>query len=443
MVRRLVWVALAAAAACSQQQSVSSGPTSTFYKPTGLGVLGGKLVVASSNGDLRFDTDTGGSVIVVDPAVDRGGGFAGLVDGIDIQSFAGEMAIADRAACPGMSALYPDSLAVVPVRGGNLVYLVDVRPGGTVSCPGCGIAVGGSDHVDPYFAGIACGGGLARAYVAYLRSSTGAAWIGQIDLTKAPTDDGAVQAAPFGTGNVRGFAYDAELRRLYLAVSGVGLGASVQWVDFTLPDAQGNGGCRIDVDPALGACASEFASLPSGLEATGIALASPDPAFALRRVYVTARVTDAAAGGSAPNAEGVLVVADLVEDVGGGQRLAIVDEVPIGAGPGKVVVLPKPPSRVGLRDVVAVLVPGDGLLWFYDDETGARVSIGRDANGHPKLGGSAADIAADPSPVGNIVHVYVSSFGESFVNQIDLPVDDISTLQEPATGFRRIFGGTP
>jgi hypothetical protein len=41
------------------------------------------------------------------------------------------------------------------------------------------------------------------------------------------------------------------------------------------------------------------------------------------------------------------------------------------------------------------------------------------------------------------VHVYVSSFAENFVSQIDLPVDDISTLLEPPGGFRRIFGGTP
>lgn len=446
--RRLVWVALVAAAACNQEVATEAGPTSTFYRPTGLGVRNGKLLVASSNGDLRYDTATGGSVISVDPALDHGNGFAALVDGVNIESFAGEMAIADPSACPDMNSVFSDALAVVPVRGANLAYLVNVGAAGAVSCPGCAVPIGGTDHVDPYFAGVACGGGLARAYVGYLRSSTGSAWITQIDLTLAPTAPGAVQTAQFGVGNARGFAYDASLRRMYLAISGIGTGATVQWVDFTLPDPnpppQGTPGCRIDADPALGGCATQLVQLPSGLEATGIALATPDPAFASlpRRIYVTARVNDASAGGIA-NGDGVLLVGDLIDDLRGGQRLAIVDQVPIGAGPGKVVVLPQIPSRAGKRDVVAVLVSDDGLLWLYDGETGARVSIARDANGHPKLGGSPADLAVDPTPQGNIVHVYVSSFGDSFVSQIDVPVDDISTFLEPPGGFRRIFGGTP
>jgi hypothetical protein len=433
MVRRLVWVALAAGAACSEVSPVDTGSTATFYKPTGIGVHGGRLIVASSNGDLRFDTATGGSLISVDPAVDRGGGRAGLVDGVNIQSFAGEMAIADPAACPGM--VFPQAVAIVPVRGENLLYLAGVDAAGAVSCAGCELAIGGSEHVDPYFTGVACGGGLARAYVSYLRSATGAAWIAQVDLTKPPAADGAVQAASFGSGNVRGFAYDADRRRLYLSVSGTGAGASIRWIDFT-------GDCRIDVDQTQGGCAVGFALLPPGLEATGIALSTPDPAFALRRAYLTARVTDSAAGGSL-NADGVLLVADLEDDATGTTRLQLVNQVTVGAAPSKVVVLPKLASRAGQRDVLGVLVPDDGLLWVYDDETGARVSIGRDATGHPKLGGSPAEVAADPSPQGNVAHLYVSSFGESFVNQIDVPLDDISSLKEPAGGFRRILGGTP
>jgi hypothetical protein len=439
MVRRLVWVALSAAAACSQEASVGSGPTSTFYRPTGVGVHGGKLVVASSNGDLRFDTATGGSVISVDPAVDRGGGLAGLVAGLNVQSFAGELAIADRDACPARDAqLYPSSVAVVPVRGESLLYLLDVDAAGAVSCAGCALGIGGTERVDPYFAGVACGADLARAYVAYLRSSTGSAWITQVDLTKAPAADGAIQSAIFGTGNIRAFAYDADRRRLYMAASGLGTGSTVTWIDFA-------GDCRIDADPGAGGCASGFAELPPGLEATGIALSTPDTAFppgTPRRAYVTARVVDAIAAGSV-NADGLLLVADLVDDVTGGTRLDIVHEVPVGAGLAKVVVLPKIPSRSGMRDVLAVLVSEDAFLWIYDDETGVRVSIGRDASGHPKLGSAPADVAVDPAPTANVAHLYVSSFLESFVTQVDVPIDDIESLQEPATGLRRILGGTP
>lgn len=439
--RRLVWVALAAAAACSQETSVAAGPTSTFYRPTGVGVHAGKLVVASSNGDLRYDGATGGSVISVDPAVDRGGGFAGFAGGVNIQSFAGEMAIADPGACPDIDAqVYPQAVAIVPVRGENLLYLLAVDGGGAVSCSGCGVLVGGTDRVDPYFTGLACrppdvqGDRFARAYLGFLRSATGAATIAQIDLTKAITADGAIQSASFGNGNVRGFAYDADRRRLYLAVSGNGSGSQLRWIDFA-------GDCRIDLDPTVGGCAVGNAPLPGALEATGIALSTPDPAFPRRRAYVTARLADTAAGGT--NAEGFLLVADLVDDVAGNTRLQVVNEVPVGTGPVKVVVLPKIPSRAGLRDVVGVLVADDALLWLVDDETGARVSIGRDASGHPKLGSAPATLAVDPSPLGSLAHLYVSSFGESFVTQIDVQIDDIASLREPAGGFRRIFGGTP
>jgi hypothetical protein len=432
-VRRLVWLTLLAGAACSEISAVDAGPTSSFYRPTGMGVVAGKLVVASSNGDLLYDTSTGGSVISVDPAIDRGDGKAGLVDGFNIQSFAGEMAIADPAACPDMVAQFPQPLGILPVRGENLVYLLQVDGGGGVHCDGCDLVIGGTEHVDPYFAGIACGNGIARAFVAYLRSSTGAAWISQLDLTKPVSDPAFLQSSPYGTGNIRAFAYDAALRRVYFAVSGLGIGAELLWVDL-------GGGCLLG-DPTAGACPTGFAQLPAGLEATGVALSTPDVAFAHRRAYVIARVVDSAIS-TTTTTDGVLLVADLVDDVTGITRLQIVDQIPVGAGPIKVAVLPRTASRAGKRDVVAVLSADDGVVWLIDDETGVRTSIGRDANGHPKVGGAPANLVVDPVVQGTTAHLYVASFQESFVVQIEVPVDDISTLQEPANGFRRILGGS-
>jgi len=352
MVRRLVWIALAAASACSEVSRVDPGPTDTFNRPTGIAVFRGKLVVASSNSDLRFDGATGGSVISVDPAVQIGADRAGLVGGLNIQSFAGELAIADPVSCPAMASAA--ALAAVPVRGENLLYLVRLGAGGAPACEGCGFPVGGNDHVDPYTAGVACGDGIARVYVAHLRSATGAAWITQIDLTKAsPSEAGAVQTGPYGSGNIRGFAFDADLRRLYMAETGLGSGAAIRWIDLA-------GDCPVGVDPTAGGCPTSAAPLPAGLEAYGIALSTPGLAFARRRAYIAARVSDSSVSGGI-NSDGVLLVADLEDDVTGATRLRVVRIVPIGAGPTKVVVFPRTASRSpAMRDVVAVLAAGDG-----------------------------------------------------------------------------------
>jgi hypothetical protein len=431
MVRRLVWIALAAASACSDISRVDPGSTDTFYQPTGLAVFRGKLVVASSNSDLRFDGATGGSVISVDPALgsgDRGG----LVGGLNIQSFAGELAIADPVSCPAMAS--PDAVAALPVRGENLLYLLRLGADGAPACEGCGFPVGGNDHVDPYAAGVACGNGVARVYVSHLRSATGAAWITQVDLTKPSfSDAGAVQSGTYGSGNIRGFAFDEDFRRVYLAETGLGSGASIRWLDLA-------GDCAIGVDPGAGGCPTGAAPLPTGLEAYGIALSTRGLPFANRRAYIAARMSDPVVSGSV-NSDGVLLVADLVDDVTGATRLRVARIVPIGAGPTKIVVLPRSASRTAaMRDVVAVLAAGDGEVWLFDDETNARVPIGRDANGHPQVGGAPAGLAVDPVLLDGKAHLYVGSFQESFVMQVEVPVDDIASL--PAvSSFRQLRGG--
>lgn len=442
MVRRLVWIALAAASACSEVSRVDPGSTETFYQPTGIAVYGGKLVVASSNSDLRFDGATGGSVISVDPAVvdpavlalER----AGFVGGLNIQSFAGEMAIADPLTCPAMAS--PVAVAAVPVRGENLLYLLRLDAGGAPACDGCGFAIGGNDHVDPFAAAVACTtapspNAVARVYTSHLRSATGAAWITQVDLTKASLEDpGAVQSGTYGSGNIRGFAFDEDLRRVYLAETGLGAGSSIRWLDLA-------GDCPIGVDPGAGGCPTGAATLPPGLEAFGIALSTHGLPFASRRAYIAARVSDPAVSGSF-NSDGVLLVADLVDDVTGLTRLRVVRIVPLGAGPTKVAVFPRTPSRPATaRDVVAVLAAGDGEVWLFDDESNVRVPIGRDpATGHPLVGGSPGSLAVDPVLQGGTAHLYVSSFQDNGVTQVKVPVDDIGSL-DPATAFRRIFGG--
>jgi hypothetical protein len=346
-----------------------------------------------------------------------------------------------------------DDLALLPVRGANVLYQLRVSPEGAISCADCAVPVGNTDHVDPYSVGVACGPGLARAYVGHLRSSSFSGWVTQVDLSRPLSDPGAVQHFSTGEGQVRGFAYDAEIERLYMTHTvAAGLPSRLRWVDL-------GGGCTVGEGlPAEGSCAEGFSvsgAVPNGLELRGIALASP--AAPSGRVYLTARIHDpvasAASGVRVGDFDGMLLVADLLETLGGELDLAIVREIDLGYGAGEVVVLPRTDGR---RDVVAALATDSGRLTIYDDDTGAVVAIGADLEGTdptgaPLLGHVPVALAADPSVPGRL---YVGSFQESFVTTIDVAVQATpatACLVAPGGGCavgpdfapRRISGGTP
>jgi hypothetical protein len=436
-VRRLFWVALLAGAACSEVSKVDPGSTDTFYRPTGIGVYAGNLVVASSNSDLLFDSGTGGSVITVDPALATADPTrAGLVGGILIQSFAAQMAIADPQDPRGddFKCPIPGPLALVPVRGSNLLYEISLGAGGAPSCgDGCIVSLAGNAVADPYAVGVACGPGIARIYVGYLRSFGGVASITQIDLL----EKGEKKSNTFGTGPVRSFAYDSSKERLYAAHT-----EGVQFVDLA-------DGCAFDLLEIGGGCHNGVMALPPGLEAEAIALSRPDPTLP-RRLYVLARVFDAQAatysGIRVGDVDGVLLVMELGEDLAGAPALHLVKPpVRVGFGPIALALLP---ARPGKRDVVAALTVDDPALVLFDDDSDASVVIARDvvgpsATGHPWLGGAPFGLAVDPVAVAGVARVYVGSFQESFVTPIDVPLDDIEgTAVPPAAGFTRIKGGT-
>lgn len=437
MVRRLVWVALLSAAACSEVSRGEPGSTSTFYRPTGIGVYAGKLVVASSNADLLYDSDTGGSVISVDPAVVAADPTrAGLVGGIDIESFAGEMAIADPADPRGAEfqcADLPGPLALVPVRGADVLYPISLAPNAAPSCDGCAIDLSGHAFADAFSVGVACSPGIARVYVGFLRGLASSAWISQIDLLRG----GEVKSNVFGQGQMRSFAYDSSLERLYAAQAG-----GIHWVDLVED-------CDFSLSEVEGGCHGGVMALPAGLEAHYIALSRADAPGSARRLYVLARVFDAQAAatiGIRPgDVDGYLLVNDIEVDLTGIPRLNLVKPpIRVGYGPIALALLP---GRTGMRDVVAALTVDDPALLLFDDDNDASVVIARDvvgtnATGHPWLGGSPFGLAVDPVPAAGMARVYVSSFGDNYVTPIDVPLDDIEGTQvPPAGGFRRILGG--
>lgn len=425
--------AVLAATGCGEVTQADPGPGDTFYYPTGIGVAFGKLLVASSNFDLRYDDATGGSLIAVDP--EAGDALRGS---LNIRSFAGELAVADGAAC-GL----PSTLALIPVRGSNRLYRVPVAADGSLSCVDCDIGMSSPLFVDPFAIGVACGPGLARAYVGFLRSSLAQAWVTEVDLTQDPP---VLRHRVFGEGRARDFAWDAARQRIWIVGAG-GIAAPLRWVDVS-------GGCEFGTavagetaDPAV-ACRSGVASsalLPAGLEFRSLAFANG----ATGRAYVTARRYDPAAGATlgvaAPDLGGVLLVVDLVEGIDGVVHVVPIRAMEIGTGAAKVRVLPA--RSGGRRDVVVALAAGEGVLWVYDDETGDRVFFGRDAvSGAPPVGHSAFGLAVDPAPLaGNVGRVYVGSFLDSFVTPIDVPLDDPSAASIPQAGGgnRRITGGTP
>jgi hypothetical protein len=435
-VRRIAVAAALAAACQSPTPAPDPGPLDKFFFPTGMQVVDHRLVVASSDADLTYAADTGGTVIAVD--VDP----QAVAGALNVPSLAGELAVATPGACPALGAAGRGATVVVPIRGRNLVYPLALGADGALSCSGCELSVGSPDRSDPFTVGVACGPGLARAFVGYLQAGLGLAWFTQIDLLKSPGEDGYLRHHSYGdVGRFRGFAYDAARSRLYLTRAGTVQG-TIRWIDLS-------NGCLVDQDVASGGCAtglSRSGAFPIGFELRKIALANaPSADGRTRRAYITARVYDPNVVASGADFDGYLLVADLSDDAEGRLQVTLVDRIPIGYGAEHVEVLP---ARPGKRDVVAALAVRDGVLWIYDDDTGARVAIGRDlGTGAPLAGQDPFGVAVDPVPFpGNaaqplgIVRVYVASFTDSFVTPVDVPLDAPETAAPVAPGgtIRRI-----
>ena len=441
-------LALALAAGCTAEPAAQAGPLDRVRLPSGMVVDdGGRLLVASSNSDLLYDDATGGSVISFEPgAVLTGTSSVTIHSAINVRSFAGELAIArtgvrwtpsespfpDAEACgttlPGGD--LPDglekTLAVFPTRGSNTLNVLSIAPDGALACEACGLPAG-TGFGDPFSAAIACGAGRKRAFFGYLTVPNSEAVVAELDLVTF-----ALRTAIIGIGQPRGFAYDRDRDRLFLASIATGTPTPLRWIDLagcTLGAGLGAGGCNIG--------SATLATLPAGLELRSIALAhstpgTPRPQGVALRAYVTARLYDASlaagAGFRTTDFGGLLIVLDLRDDGLGGVQPQVVWTVPIGRGAADVVLLPRSPNWApGRRDVVAALSVDEGELTIYDDETRSVTVFRQDqATGAPVLGHQPFGLAADPFPAGTAnrtARLWIGSYGDSFVTPIDVALE--------------------
>lgn len=441
VVRRLAVLALAAAAAaCGSTVEPPAGPLDGVYKPTGMAVQrfgtapgATRLWVASSNGDLRYDDPTGGSVIGFEGDPTAGVRIAGA---LNVDSFAGDLALADPAVCATAfqvaGARLEGPRAITATRGSNLLHVLGIDGAGGLSCVDCDVALSGP-FADPLPVAVACSPSRARAFVGYIGTRLGEGWVSEYDLVHH-----ALRSFDPGPGSVRSFTYDAHGDRLYLLGLATSVPTPLRWIDLA--------GCDPSIPEVQGGCGVRSAALPTrfgGLELRSMALAPPQ-AGRPRRAYLTARLYDLALaqafGFRTVDLGGKLLAVDLVEDARGGLTLDVVNDLDLGSGAQEVRVLPRGPSWPATRrDLVAVLTVDEGWLRIYDDETGAVASFGRDAvTGLQLVGQLPYGLAVDPAPVGSVARLWVGSYANSFVTPFDVPLDPLPDVE--AAGFA---GGVP
>jgi hypothetical protein len=427
-----------AAAACGEGPRSTAAPLDRFTYPTGLALVPvtppnaaspkNALVVVSSNFDLRFDQNEGGSVIAVDPDASNGDVLA-VLGAVRIGSFGGEAGIVSPAPlvvptgaapvpapCPG----WPGPAQVlVPVRNANVLYRLDLDAAGGLSC-GAGCRNGLSpDTADAYGVQVVCrSGATPEAFVSHLRTVDSRLVMSRVDL-----NSGALSTFPplvRTQSPAQSFAFDAARDRLFITGRFGTLDfAPLRWLDLGAP-----------VEAVQ---ETNFGVIVRGSDLRGIALSSDGT-----RAYLAMRIFDrdlaTSVTGRPLDSAGALAVIDLTPGAGGAPANSLVRLLPVGLGPTDVEVLPRGDGR---RDVVAVSSGDEGTVTFYDDDSGAialvldRLREGVDtlASGESfttsrTFGKQALGLASEPATVNGRLgrRLYVGSFDRGFIRVVDVDV---------------------
>lgn len=373
-IRKTLALLALALGACGEGASSQPAPLDRFTYPSGLALhtLGDgtrALVVVSSNFDLRYDPDEGGSVMIVDP--DASSGDALVVRSAQrIASFGGAPAIVSGRDDPATAEVDPrcsgwtgSDQVLVPTRGANGLYRLGLADDGTLSCEGACRTDFEDDVVDPYAVAVACwndGTPVAHAYVSHLGSTTTTGWLTRFDLLADGFPRERLSMASTATQNL---AWDPARRRLYITSRFTLIGAApLRWLDLAFPNA------------VLGA--TDLNAFLRGADTRGIALASPEPGTGFsRRAYVAARVFDQdlslTFGARTPDVAGALIVLDISDDPAGHPLAQVTRIVPVGIGASEVHVLP---GRATGQEIVAV-TSDEGSVSLYDATRGSVVRV--------------------------------------------------------------------
>ncbi|BDG08044.1 YncE family protein [Anaeromyxobacter paludicola] len=429
------------AAGCGESVRAVAPPTSQFYFPTGLSLAklsNGKtaLLVVSSNFDLNYDLNEGGTLIAVDPdasgdtRADPNAALA-ILGSARIGSMGGEVVVADAQSCPGWTppSGVPPAQVLVPSRNQNALYRVTLdEDTGALACgEGCKVALDVAPDAnqialaDPYGVTLACrvvdGVTQQSAFVSFLRASAYDGYLTEVAL-ESPTTQTRIS---LGTSFTFSSTYDAVMGRLYVTSGFAAVGdAPIRWVDLYSDDA---------------VSAVNLYDLVRGAETRGIALSNPR-AGASRLAYVALRLYDAdtaSSTGARPTDDvaGALAVVELTEQPYGDPSARVTRVVPLDRGSTQVKVLP---ARAGKGDLVAVTSPDDDSMTLYDDDTGTVVrTFALSSTGTPELGkqpfGMAVEqrpnvaCAGGSAPVAACDRIYVGSFDRGYVSVVELDPD--------------------
>jgi hypothetical protein len=393
------------------------------------------LYVASTNFDVAYDPDIGGTVMAVDP--DQAVHLQPLQsvgETVLIGSFAGQLSVVDEATCPGWEDGTRAPLALVTSRSLDALYAMPLGSDGAPSCgDGCQVPLE-AGLGDPFGVAVSCRGraGAApevSAWVSYLSTQLSTGVVSQVDL-HFPFDSQPLQPLTpftFGEAVVNQAVYDPVRDRLYLTSRFFSPSfVPVRYMDLGFPT---NIPAPIRVDLAV-----------AGAETTGIAISSDGT-----RAYVALRLydPDLALVVRPGDIGGALAVLDLADVPQGGLSGRLLGFAPLGLGPSEVRAIP----RAGMRDLVAVTCTLDSSLYLYDDEIGAVAKvIGADpATGAPLLGRRAHGLAVESpffksAAAPSAVRLFVASFDQSFVSAVEL---DDPTRPAGADVVRIVDPGNP
>jgi len=468
-------MACIALAGCRDSYPVPQAPLDRFYFPSGIGahqLPSGKtaLVVVSTNFDLRYDPQSGGTILSVDPdasddtATD---GVLAVLSTYNIGSFGGEVVVAEPGCPPGwptcrfgcptlapaLQAANVGAEVITSSRYNQAIYTLGLNDGGQLVCgPGCTIDLP-VQVLDPYGVGLVCstqaGLSLANAYVTQLRAANNQGILTRLDLKANGLFDTVVLASP----NTYTSAFDPSGGRLFLSTQ-LGITQPLRWIEpLSLPAVTVNGLTSARVRQV------DLAAYLRGALTQDMAVSNDGT-----RLYVQLEQIDAdilyQAGAVVPKG-GALAVFSLTPN-GFNQPTMVLDRaVNSCLGGGQVRVLP--PRPAGRRDLVAVTCDTQSTLVLYDDEAGQIVSVVglNPATGAPLLGRGGFGLAVQPilasqrtvnsfawtssfcpnpqgsatcyppSPCrlgGECVRLYVGSFEQSFVSILEVDPGSPSKL---------------